>query len=114
MNRNRARKGKRKLPDWGKSYKIQLLKEQRGLCWICLEPMTDGVDLPNSATFDHVLPVSKGGLDKKKNLLLAHKSCNSDRGNELSDNRISRERYLAFKRIYTAHKLRRESRTGVL
>jgi 5-methylcytosine-specific restriction endonuclease McrA len=36
---------------------------------------------PRSATFDHLIPVSKGGTDSPVNLALAHRDCNTRRGN---------------------------------
>jgi 5-methylcytosine-specific restriction endonuclease McrA len=32
-------------------------------------------------TFDHVIPVSKGGTNDLQNIRPAHRSCNSARGN---------------------------------
>lgn len=36
---------------------------------------------PRSATFDHLTPISHGGIDEPANLRLAHRSCNIRRGN---------------------------------
>lgn len=36
---------------------------------------------PRSASFDHLIPVSYGGTDAPENLRLAHRGCNSRRGN---------------------------------
>lgn len=36
---------------------------------------------PRSATFDHLTPVSHGGIDEPANFGLAHRSCNIRRGN---------------------------------
>jgi 5-methylcytosine-specific restriction endonuclease McrA len=35
------------------------------------------------ATIDHVLPISKGGLDTMENVALAHWICNIRKGNKL-------------------------------
>jgi 5-methylcytosine-specific restriction endonuclease McrA len=62
--------------------KQQLFVEQFGLCWLCDFPMR----LPaskhkDSATVDHVIPVSKGGTNARANLRLAHRRCNTLRSN---------------------------------
>ncbi len=36
----------------------------------------------NSATFDHIIPLSKFGRDDETNVKLAHKLCNMLRGND--------------------------------
>jgi len=51
-------------------------------CGICLEPVDPAVP-PNTtwgATLDHIVPRSKGGNDQPENLRLAHRWCNSVRG----------------------------------
>ena len=35
------------------------------------------------ATFDHIIPRSKGGADSSENLQLAHARCNKVKGNQL-------------------------------
>lgn len=35
------------------------------------------------ATFDHIIPRSKGGADSSDNLQLAHAHCNKIKGNQL-------------------------------
>lgn len=57
---------------------------QKGLCWICMEPMIPYLrHHPLSASFDHIIPLSKGGYSGERNYLLAHRDCNSARKNEL-------------------------------
>lgn len=61
-----------------------ILGQQGGLCSICGNPVDMSLpkamgDAPQYATWDHVLPVSHGG-DRKRNLLVAHKSCNVAKG----------------------------------
>lgn len=53
------------------SEKQDLFDSQHGLCWLCDKPMT-----MKTATYDHLLPVSKGGRWFAHNLKLAHGSCN--------------------------------------
>lgn len=62
------------------SHKSFLFDVQGGLCWLCLQPMT-----MENATFDHVIPLRHGGVDKLKNLLLAHGRCNHAKGSKLPD-----------------------------
>lgn len=51
---------------------IKLLKAaQRNQCFYC------GEDMGNTATLEHLTPVSKGGTNANHNIVLACKSCNS-------------------------------------
>jgi len=51
----------------------QILKRDRGICWLC--------GRPGATTADHVVPLSKGGHPfDPANLRAAHRSCNSSRG----------------------------------
>jgi 5-methylcytosine-specific restriction endonuclease McrA len=55
-----------------------LYKRQGGLCWLCHKSM------PRSdATFDHLIPRSKGGGQSWENLKLAHRSCNEARDRDM-------------------------------
>lgn len=61
---------------------------QCGLCAKCGGPMTlqrNGTTrVPRGfATFEHVRPLSRGGTNAVRNLLLTHASCNSRRRSEL-------------------------------
>lgn len=59
----------------------RLFEQQKGLCWICAEPMIEHLrDHPLSATIDHLVPLGNGGRNSPRNKLLAHKDCNSERG----------------------------------
>lgn len=50
-------------------------KWQDGLCCWCLRPMGDDI------TWEHIKPKSKGGpVMARRNLVVAHKSCNNERG----------------------------------
>lgn len=59
-----------------KRWKRRLWREQKGICWLCDQPM--GI---HEATRDHVLPRSKGGGNERANLRLAHEVCNKLRQN---------------------------------
>lgn len=49
------------------------------LCWICGNELT-----ANTATMDHVIPVSLGGSNSRRNLRAACRSCNEQRGNRIA------------------------------
>ena len=63
---------------------------QSGLCALCEKPMLrNRFEAPHSriwanhrATFDHIIPSSKGGPDTLDNLQLAHARCNKIKGNK--------------------------------
>lgn len=57
-----------------------LFSEQKGKCALCGGQMSLVVSSENYATFDHIVPVSCGGTDRKENLRLAHAECNVKRG----------------------------------
>ena len=53
-----------------------LYRKYRGVCWICRQFVPR-----DQASRDHLLPKSLGGTYEKANMALAHKVCNSKRGN---------------------------------
>lgn len=56
-------------------------KVQRGLCWICLQPMLlEPAQHPKAMSIEHIVPKSRGGGESWRNKLLAHQHCNSARG----------------------------------
>jgi 5-methylcytosine-specific restriction endonuclease McrA len=63
---------------------VESLAERDGIkCNICTKPVNmskSGLD-PLGPTIDHLLPVSKGGTNDSFNLALAHRRCNTSRGN---------------------------------
>lgn len=61
----------------------KMWKKQKGLCWICGERMAISLlaaGNPKYASFDHIVPKADGGGNVQSNLRLAHKKCNSARG----------------------------------
>ena len=64
--------------------RVELFEDQKGLCWICGKLMAPlhitGASNPLAATIDHLKPRSKQGGWEKENLRLAHKACNTQRG----------------------------------
>lgn len=62
----------------------RLMARDGDLCGICGAPLDRRVRdelSPEYITLDHVVPLSKGGLDQWDNLRLAHARCNHTRGN---------------------------------
>ncbi len=53
-----------------------LYRKYRGICWICRKFCPR-----DQASRDHIHPWSLGGGHHKENIALAHKSCNTKRGN---------------------------------
>lgn len=56
----------------------EIFKRDGGWCYLC-EQDVDRKD----ATMDHVIPVTKGGPHTRANVKLAHRSCNTRKGNRL-------------------------------
>lgn len=53
----------------------EIVKRDRGICGICGEPVE-----PCDRSFDHIVPVSKGGPHSMANVQLAHLVCNKRKG----------------------------------
>lgn len=64
----------------------RMFKKQKRCHW-CGEPMNlvSPPTNPLDATIEHIVPLSKGGLDNSNNRTLAHKKCNQARGNEMTE-----------------------------
>ncbi len=63
----------------------RLMARDGNSCTICYEPLDrkiKDVEDHRYITFDHILPVSLGGMTAMDNLRLAHLKCNNDRGNQ--------------------------------
>lgn len=60
----------------------QLGDRDRWRCHLCHRHVNRALKSPhpNSPTFDHLIPVSRGGPDTPENLRLAHRRCNCSRG----------------------------------
>ncbi len=54
----------------------QILDRQGWVCHLCGDFVT-----PETLSFDHVIPLSKGGPHSAKNIKVAHRACNSRKGN---------------------------------
>lgn len=57
---------------------IESIKDWEIYCSLCKEPMPY-----KKASIDHVIPRSRGGNNSLDNLKLAHRDCNSRKGNSM-------------------------------
>jgi 5-methylcytosine-specific restriction endonuclease McrA len=67
LNRKRIRKGGRRR-----------LFNHTPFCNYCRAPLTF-----EDATADHVVPLSRGGRNRRSNTVIACRSCNSEKGSEI-------------------------------
>lgn len=80
--KNRKRELQSRTPE---SYQITLesvYERDGGICWLCgglckFGPDSNADDYPS---IEHVIPISRGGMDEWKNVRLAHRICNSLKG----------------------------------
>ena len=70
MERNKAREIRRS--QWWQNQK------GRGLCHYCKENIP-----PKELTMDHIVPIVRGGLSSKGNIVTACKECNTSKGHKL-------------------------------
>lgn len=65
----------------------EIYKRDNEKCQICNKMVDLKYTAPHrkSATLDHIIPISKGGLHEPKNVQLAHYSCNAKKGNRVLD-----------------------------
>lgn len=85
--RKAERKFRKKLRQTG--LRASIFYRERGRCYWCgveLFLITEGTDvtkipLSKRATLDHVMPRSRGGSNKKNNLVTACHDCNNNRQN---------------------------------
>ncbi len=62
-----------------------LIKKHNGLCALCGVVCTFDINEDNQATVDHVVPISKGGLDVITNMQLLCRKCNTEKGDTVLD-----------------------------
>lgn len=64
---------------------IAAARRGRGCCGICGERVDLTVTCgPKQPTIDHIIPMSRGGWDERHNIQLAHRGCNSRKGNRVT------------------------------
>lgn len=74
---------RRRSAKLGERYAIEQVAWRDGwTCHLCDKPVDPALSYPDpmSASRDHVLPISLGGIDEAENVRLAHWICNSRRG----------------------------------
>lgn len=61
---------------------VKLYARDKGICWLCGQPcdFSAGINDNLYPSIDHIVPISKGGKDEWANIKLAHRICNSKRG----------------------------------
>lgn len=57
-----------------------LFKRDEGVCQLCHQPCSRKL-----ASRDHIVPIARGGMHCYDNVQLAHKACNSYKGDKLED-----------------------------
>ena len=86
MNVKKEKRRRAALTKESSQISVQTLYERDGgVCWICgkLCDMTADYNDNMYPSIDHVLPISKGGKDSWDNVRLAHRLCNSVRGDRV-------------------------------
>jgi hypothetical protein len=76
---------KRKSINWSGQFpwlKVALRKKQNDRCCWCDGIMRDDGPPRRRPTFEHIVPLSRGGEDAPSNLAIACDGCNQDKGNE--------------------------------
>lgn len=80
--------GRGKLRNRNKAL-AKLFEEQKGRCYLCGRPMTPALDQPNTATIDHVEPLSRSARrahgiwknpNRRENKRAACLDCNQGKG----------------------------------
>ena len=63
----------------------KLYKRDKGICKLCGKPVfyVDDIQSDEYPSIDHIIPISKGGLHQWDNVQLAHRGCNTEKGDEL-------------------------------
>lgn len=83
-NRLRASSQEQKRKGWKQGNVVSkvdyqsILDRDQGLCGICMRPV-----LPGQISFDHIIPLSRGGPHTIENIQLAHLRCNKSKGAKL-------------------------------
>lgn len=75
VQKSRAYQTRRAGLEQGPVDYADIVLRDRGLCRVCLKRVAK-----RDQSFDHIIPVSKGGPHTQSNIQLTHKACNSKRG----------------------------------
>lgn len=80
-NETHIRRAKRYGADYETINVDKLFNDSEWVCGICNESVDKYLPYPNpeSASLDHIIPLSKGGTHTLKNVQLAHLGCNRDK-----------------------------------
>lgn len=82
IDSNRRKNSKRRGARVDQSYSLQQIGNRDNwrchLCGARVNKILSGLD-PAGPTIDHLLPVSAGGTDERRNVALAHRQCNVNR-----------------------------------
>ena len=62
-----------------------IYRRDKGICWICGGKVNMNLDHNDEmyGSIDHVIPISKGGMDSWDNVKLAHRRCNRIKSNKI-------------------------------
>ena len=74
----------RQRKSWHKAAKRQMFDKNHRCHWCGVEKSLHPLD-KNFATIEHILPLSRGGLDNRNNMTLACITCNQERGNTMTE-----------------------------
>lgn len=72
-------------------HKKALWKRQKGICHYCGQNMKKHGNEKRSATLDHVIPKSKGGVNARWNLVLCCMQCNTRKGDAWLEESVDSE-----------------------
>jgi 5-methylcytosine-specific restriction endonuclease McrA len=63
-----------------------VFERDKWICQLCLAPVDQGLsgDDPDGPTVDHIIPLTHGGPHSYENTQLAHRRCNTQKGNRVS------------------------------
>lgn len=76
-----------------KTKRVKLAERHNHRCFWCDQVTRDKMGWQNSATVEHIIPVSQGGTNEYWNLVSACHRCNYARGTESADDFAMRARH---------------------
>ena len=84
---NRKSRLKRRGVEKGIAYtSLEIFERDGWICQLCEEPVIEKDSMNKwGPTIDHIIPVTKDGIDCETNVQLAHRSCNSSKGNRIQE-----------------------------